>query len=260
MKKNSHKKFYIKLVAVALVTFVGGFLIGSIDTSSDCNAVQANTLNTNADATPGDDTKSTQTETTNSSTPSETTTTREIDPNADILDSTTTLYLGSEDAPITMIEFTDYQCPYCQRYFFGAFKEILEKYVATGKVKYVMKSLPLPFHSEARPAAYATFCAGEQNALWAMHKRLFMYQNEWAYDDNPTKKFEDYAQEIGLDADSFASCMDTASKKYNDKMNEDSEFAGSYGLSGTPSFLVNKTPIIGAQAFEAFANVIDKAL
>jgi len=256
MKKISNKKFYIKLIAIALVTFVGGFLIGSIDTSDDCSAVQANTLNANTDTTSGNNTQSTQTETTNAS---ETTTTREIDPNADILDSTTTEYLGSEDAPITMIEFTDYQCPYCQRYYFGAFKEILEKYIETGKVKYVMKSLPLPFHSEARPAAYATLCAGEQNALWAMHKRLFMYQNEWAYADNPEKKFEDYAQEIGLDTDSFASCMETASKKYNDKMNEDSAFAGNYGLSGTPSFLINETPVIGAQAFEAFANVIDSA-
>ncbi len=253
MKKNSNKKFYIKLIAIALVTFVGGFLIGSIDTSDDCNVVQANTLN--ADATL-EDANSTESEIPNSSDPE---TPREIAPNADILDSTTTEYLGSEDAPITMIEFTDYQCPYCQRYYFGAFKDILEKYVETGKVKYVMKSLPLPFHSEARPAAYATLCAGEQNALWAMHKRLFMYQNEWAYDDNPTGKFEDYAQEIGLDTKAFASCMDTASKKYDDKINEDSAFAGNYGLSGTPSFVINGTPVIGAQAFEAFANVIDKA-
>ena len=253
MKKKSNKKFYIKLVAVALAIFGGGFLIGSIDKSDDCNSVKANVLESTTiqtDAT----TDSALTTTTPSETP------REIEQDADIFDSTTTSYLGSEDAPITMIEFTDYQCPYCQKYYFGAFKEILEKYIETGKVKYVMKSLPLPFHSEAKPAAYATFCAGEQNALWAMHKRLFMYQNEWAYDENPDQKFEDYAREIGLNTTAFKSCIKTAENKYEDRMNSDSAFAAGYNLSGTPSFIINGTAVIGAQPFEAFASVIDSAL
>ena len=248
MKKKSNKKFYIKSAIFAVAIFAGGFLIGSIDKSDNCDTVQANVL----DATIQTD--STLAIATASETP------RTIDKNADIFDSTTAPYLGSENAPITMIEFTDYQCPYCQKYYFGAFKEILEKYVETGKVKYVMKSLPLPFHSEAKPAAYAVFCAGEQNALWAMHKRLFMYQNEWAYDDNPDQKFEDYAREIGLNTTAFKSCMKTAPKKYNDKMESDSKFAAGYNLSGTPSFIINGTAVIGAQPFKAFASVIDSAL
>lgn len=252
MKNSSHKKPYLKAAIYGMAIFLGGFLIGSVSLAdnADCAAVQANVLANEVIAETPNTTDTPDAETTDQTT----------NKNIDIFDSTTTAFLGSEDAPVTMIEFTDYQCPYCQRYYFGAFKDIVEQYVKTGKVKYEMKSLPLPFHPAARPASYATHCAAEQNATWAMHKRLFMYQNEWAYDANPNQKFTDYALEIGLDSKAFSACLASAPKKYSAAIDADIAFAKGYKLTGTPSFLINGSPVVGAMPFESFSAIIEKAL
>jgi len=112
MAKKSNKSFYFKISVLALIVFAGGFLIGSITNSEDCSTLQANTT---ADKKAADKIE-----------------TQEID-------LSNSAYLGEEEAPITMIEFTDYECPFCQRYYFGAFEDIMEKYIKTGKVKYVTK-------------------------------------------------------------------------------------------------------------------------
>ncbi|HPU95006.1 MAG TPA: thioredoxin domain-containing protein [Candidatus Gracilibacteria bacterium] len=233
MAKKSNKSFYFKISVLALIVFAGGFLIGSITNSEDCSTLQANTT---ADKKAADKIE-----------------TQEID-------LSNSAYLGEEEAPITMIEFTDYECPFCQRYYFGAFEDIMEKYIKTGKVKYVTKSLPLDFHENARPAAYASYCAGEQNALWDMHGKLFTYQNEWAYEDDPTDEFTKYAGELKLNQNAFTECLKTAPKNYDKTINEDMALASKNKIKGTPSFLINGQLIVGAQPFQSFENIIESLL
>jgi len=120
--------------------------------------------------------------------------------------------------------------------------------------------LPLDFHENARPAAYASYCAGEQNALWDMHGKLFTYQNEWAYEDDPTDEFTKYAGELKLNQNAFTECLKTAPKNYDKTINEDMALASKNKIKGTPSFLINGQLIVGAQPFQSFENIIESLL
>jgi protein-disulfide isomerase len=169
-------------------------------------------------------------------------------------------HLGSEDAPITIVEYTDYQCPFCQRYFFNTFGKILEEYVETGKVKYTVKDMALSFHSKAKPAAYTTRCAGEQGKYWEMHEKIFTLQTQWSYADDVQTLFTEYATDLGLDADEFTTCYANAPEKYDTQIEADIREASLAGISGTPSFTINGQVIIGAQPYETFQQVIESGL
>jgi protein-disulfide isomerase len=169
-------------------------------------------------------------------------------------------YLGSEDAPITIVEYTDYQCPFCQRYFFNTFGQILEEYVETGKVRYTVKDMALSFHSKAKPAAYATRCAGEQDRYWEMHEKIFTFQNQWSYSDDVQAQFTEYATDLGLDTAEFTTCYANAPEQYDAQIDADLAEANLLGISGTPSFTINGQVIVGAQPFETFQQVIESGL
>jgi len=165
-------------------------------------------------------------------------------------------YIGEEDAPITMIEYTDYQCPFCQRYFFNTFKAIKDAFISTGKVRYVVKDLALSFHPKSRPAAYTARCAGEQDKYWEMHEKIFTYQNQWAYADNTDEILSQYASDLGLDMGEFKTCYASGSEKFDAQIDSDIQEASMQGISGTPSFSINGQVIVGAQPFESFASLI----
>ena len=159
---------------------------------------------------------------------------------------------GPEDAPITIIEFSDFECPYCQRHFAQVYPQLLAEY--PGQIRFVYKDFPLvSIHAAARGAAMAAQCAFEQDAFWEFHDLLFSGRLELT-----RSSYETYAGEIGLDEASFATCLDE--ERYADVVDEDMEFAQAFGISSTPTFLVNGIVIIGAQPFEAFAQVIDYEL
>lgn len=164
---------------------------------------------------------------------------------------------GDESAPVTMVEFTDYQCPFCARYFSETDSQIQEQYVQTGKVKYIVRDLPLALHPNAKPAALAARCAGDQELYWEMHDVLFEQQATWSV-GTPDDALKGYAGDLGMSQATFNSCYDGG--KYSDEIDADLALANRVGATGTPTFFINGQKLVGAQPFSAFQAVIDAEL
>lgn len=163
--------------------------------------------------------------------------------------------MGDPNAPVVMVEFTDYQCPYCEKYVSQSFPGIKEKYIDTGKVYYIIRDLPLGFHQNAEKAAVAARCAGKEDKYSEMHDLLFEGQSDWEKMSDPTETFVEYGKEIGVDV---ASCLsdDSIAKAVKD----DSKLAQSVGATGTPTFFINGKVLIGAQPLSSFEGMIEAEL
>jgi protein-disulfide isomerase len=171
---------------------------------------------------------------------------------------------GDNGAHVAIVEFTDFQCPFCGRYMSDAFPQIYSNYIKTGKVKYYYRDFPLSFHEFAAPAAKAAHCAGEQGKFWEMHDSLFANQTALGQQD-----IVDRAKKMGLDTAKFSQCI--ASDKFDQEMQTSENQANGWGVNGTPTFFigiigsdgkvmsVDKT-IVGAQPFDAFRSAIDAEL
>jgi protein-disulfide isomerase len=170
--------------------------------------------------------------------------------------------LGREDAPVTMVEFTDYQCPFCRRFESESFAQLKKDYIDTGKVRFVSRDLPLEFHPNAPGAANAARCAGEQNKFWELHDAIMQ---DTATDLSPDAILK-YAQKVNLDIPSFKTCIDE--KKFVAAIQKDTADAGTLGISGTPSFVIGKTAkdqidgvrIVGAVPYSVFDSTIKNML
>lgn len=166
---------------------------------------------------------------------------------------------GSEQAPVTIVEVSDFQCPYCRQFTEEAYKQIDSAYIRTGKAKMVFISYPIPQHTEAWPATEAAYCAGAQDKFWPMHDRLFATQREWSGQGNPTERFARFAEELQLDMAAYRKCVDedqVAPMIVNDVMQ-----ASSAGISGTPTFILNGQRVVGGAApFEEFRKNIEELL
>jgi len=160
---------------------------------------------------------------------------------------------GDQNAKITIIEFSDFQCPYCARYVTETFPQIEKEYIATGKVFYVFHQYPLPFHQYAQKAAESAECAGEQDKFWEMHDKLFANQDKLTEVD-----LKGYAANLGLDTSKFNTCL--SSGQFTDSVQADMELGQSMGVNGTPSFFINGKFVSGAQPFESFKAIIDAEL
>ncbi len=159
--------------------------------------------------------------------------------------------LGNENAPITIVEFSDYQCPFCARFEETTFVELKEKYVDTGLVRIVFRDFPLTsIHQYAQKAAEASECADEQGKFWEYHNMLFKNQNALAVNN-----LKSYAFTLGLDTQKFDSCLDSG--KYEDEVNKDLQDGIEYGVTGTPAFFVNGKLLEGAQPLSAFEELIN---
>ncbi len=161
--------------------------------------------------------------------------------------------LGKKDAPVTIIEFSDYECPFCGRHFQQTYPQLKNDYIDTGKVKLVYRDFPLGFHPTALPAAIAAECVrekGKDEAYFKYHDKLF--QNQQSLTNDNLKK---YAKELGYD---IGTCLD--SEKYKSEVEKDMRDGNAAGVSGTPSFFVNGKQIVGAQPFSAFKQAIDAEL
>lgn len=157
---------------------------------------------------------------------------------------------GPKNAPITIIEFTDYECPFCGRVR-PTIAQVMDKY--KDQVRYVLRDYPLPFHGNAKKAAEAAHCAGDQNKYWEMSKVLF--QNQKALSATDLKK---YAKDISLNQDKFDKCLDSG--KYAKKVDENQAAGGKVGVNGTPAFFINGIPLSGAQPLDSFTVIIDAEL
>ncbi len=166
--------------------------------------------------------------------------------------------IGDPNAPVTIVEYTDYQCPYCSRHYAQTFGELKTQYVDTGEVYYVFKDFPLEqIHPQARTAAFAARCAGEQDAFLAMHDSLFSRQQEWNGRSDAADIFSGFANDLGLDVAAFDTCLD--SQKYNDAVQADLDEGIEFGVRGTPAFFVNGSFVNGAQPLGAFQQAIQAA-
>jgi protein-disulfide isomerase len=162
--------------------------------------------------------------------------------------------IGSDDAPVTMVEFTDYQCPFCGRFYSQTLDQIKTEYVDTGKVKLYIKDFPLDsIHPQARPAANAARCAAEQGNFWDFHDKLFDNQGSLS-----ESNYKIWAGEIGVDQAQFDSCLD--SKKYDELVTADLNEGTAAGIRGTPGFIVDGQLVSGAQPFAAFQQIIEASL
>jgi protein-disulfide isomerase len=157
---------------------------------------------------------------------------------------------GPKNAPVTLVVFSDFQCPYCSRAV-PTLKEIEKQYA--GKVKMIFKHQPLPMHSNAKAAAMASMAANEQGRFWEMHDKLFA--NQQSLDPASLERF---ASELGLDMGKFKVAMD--SNKFEAYISADSSEGTRVGANGTPTFFVNGRQIVGAQPFDSFKRVIDEEL
>jgi protein-disulfide isomerase/plastocyanin len=161
---------------------------------------------------------------------------------------------GSANAPVTIIEFSDFQCPFCERFYTDTLPQLEEKYIKTGKVKLVYRDFPLEnIHPEARPAAHAAESADEQGKFWEFHDKLF--ENQASLGASNYKK---WAEELGLDMKKFNDCVDT--EKYAGEVSKDLADGSAVGVSGTPAFFVNGKLLSGAQPFSAFQAAIEAEL
>jgi protein-disulfide isomerase len=159
--------------------------------------------------------------------------------------------LGPADAPITIVEFSDFECPFCRRWHAEVYKPLLAAY--PGKIKLVYRNLPLTsIHPDAMAAAEASMCAGEQDVYWKYHDKLFSSESLG------NSVFIQYAQELGLNMSTFEACL--SDHKYQKTIQADSDFAINLGIRSTPTFFINGLAVVGAQPLDVFKQVIDKEL
>ena len=170
--------------------------------------------------------------------------------------------LGQADAPVTIVEFSDYQCPYCKRYATTVFPNLKRDYIDTGKVRYVFRDFPLTqIHPQAPKAHEAGHCAGEQDRYWDMHDLMFKNQKNLS-----VAELSGYAETLGLDVGSFDSCLESG--RHVAAIKADTQAGAQAGVRGTPSFIIGKsdsgdtingTIVRGAQPFTKFQQVIQAA-
>jgi len=157
---------------------------------------------------------------------------------------------GAEKAPITIVEFSDFECPYCVKAE-EVVKQVMKEY--EGKIRLVYRDFPLPFHANAQKAAEAAHCAGDQGKYWEMHEKLFANQQKLKVSD-----LKDHAKGVGLDPVKFEKCLESGEKA---ALVEKNKKAGAeVGVQGTPAFFVNGIMLSGAQPVSEFKSIIDKEL
>lgn len=165
-------------------------------------------------------------------------------------------FLGAEDAPVVIVEFSDFQCGYCGRWYYQTLPQILDAY--PDQVKFIYRDFPI-FGEESVRAAMATECAEEQGKFWDMHNIIF---EKLGSDDRPPLSHDNlvmYAGELNMDEDAFSACL--ASERYISEISNDFQDAQAYGFGGTPGFVINGVVYaFGAQPFEVFDEIIQREL
>jgi len=164
--------------------------------------------------------------------------------------------LGKPDAPLTMVEFTDLQCPFCRQFHMAAFEQIKKEWIDTGKLRYISRDFPLEqIHPYATPAAHASRCAADQGKFWEMRHTILI--NNAALN---TSAFATFAQDLKMNVDAFKKCEASAAKAFQADMQKDLTDATAAGVQGTPTFVIGRTSasgldgvrMVGAQPFAAF--------
>ena len=162
--------------------------------------------------------------------------------------------MGKENAPLTIIEFSDFQCPFCSRFKSDTLSQIKSQYVDTGKVKFIYRDFPLTsIHPMAQKSAEAAECADDQGKFWEYHDVIFEKQASLSLNN-----LKQWASELGLNTNDFNKCLDSG--KYESEVSKDASDAQRAGGQGTPFFIVGNQPVSGAQPFSAFQAAIESQL
>jgi protein-disulfide isomerase len=167
------------------------------------------------------------------------------------------IVLGSANAPVTIVEYTDFQCPYCKRFFDETQAKLITDYVKTNQARLVVRNFPLPFHANAQKAAEAALCAAAQNKYWEMHDMLFT-KSQGDGTGLAVADLKQYAKTLKLDTAKFNTCLDGGEKAA--EVQAELQGGQALGVSGTPAFFVNGNLLLGAQPFAAFQTAIADAL
>ena len=242
------------VAAIAIATFLGGYAVGTLDGGSDSLSADEikDIISEIESKAPAPQPAQAPTQLT---TPSVFQVSLDDDP-----------VKGNPNAPVTVVEFSDFQCPFCSRFFTQTLPALQENYIDTGKIKLVYKDFPLDnLHPNARPAHIAAECADEQGKFWEYHDMLFENQAQWSK-LSPTdldSQLKQYASSLGLNSASFESCL--GSQTIADEVNADYLQGVSYGATGTPTFFIGTqedgfTKLVGAQPYAVFQSVIDNQL
>lgn len=165
---------------------------------------------------------------------------------------------GEDDAPLRIVEVSDFQCPFCAQFYRETYPALDSLYIETGKARYIFVTFPNSSHRLAWPAIEAALCAGAVGQFWEMHDLLFERQDQWSGAGTPAEVFRGYAEELGIDGDSFAACVEndrTAPLQVRDLTS-----IVRAGISSTPFFIINdEVSIQGAAPIDNFRTVLDSA-
>lgn len=164
---------------------------------------------------------------------------------------------GKNDAKVTIIEFADFQCPFCEKFFTDTEKSIVKDYVDTGKAKFIFRQYAF-LGQESTWAAEAAECANEQNKFWEYHDYLYTHQAQENSGAFAKDKLEGFASTLGLNADQFKSCLE--SDKYAQKVKDDLADGQKAGVNGTPATFINGQLVSGAAPYTSFKTLIDSEL
>ncbi len=254
IKKSTYNNMLKGIVAaIAIATFIGGYSLGALDSSdSGISNEELKEILSDIKAAPAPQPAQAPSQ---PSAPAIIMVSIDDDP-----------VKGDPNAPVTIIEFSDFQCPFCSRFYQQTLPQIERDYIDTGKVKFVYRDLPIDsLHPNARPAHIAAECADEQGKFWDYHDVLFEKQSEWnrltAADLQST--LTQYASDLGLQSSAFENCL--KSEKIADEVNRDALDAASVGATGTPAFYIGTEKdgfikLSGAQPYPNFQAAIDAQL
>jgi protein-disulfide isomerase len=166
---------------------------------------------------------------------------------------------GAVGAPVTLIEISDFQCPFCRQWAETTYRQLDSAYIRPGKVRIIFINYPLPNHPRAYAASEAAMCAGAQGKFWPMHDRLFATQREWGASPDAAQRFEGFAGELSLDMAAYRDC--TANDRVAALILGDAMKASGAGIGGTPAFIVNGSKLLnGAVTFDQLKTELDAAL
>jgi len=251
IKKSTYNKMLVAIVGiVAIAAFFGGYSIGSFDDSSLSNEQLKEILS----------------EIKTAPTPQPIQTPQPSAPQLFTVSFDGEPVKGNPNAPVTVVEFSDFQCPFCSRFFEQTLPLIEKNYIDTGKIKFVYKDLPLDnLHPNARSAHIAAECADEEGKFWEYHDVLFQKQAAWQRlaSSDLDITLSQFAVDLGMQAASFESCME--SQDIADEVNQDTLEAARYGTTGTPTFFIGTEKdgfikMVGAQPYASFQRAIDAQL
>jgi len=174
---------------------------------------------------------------------------------------------GKADAKVTIVEFSDFQCPFCRKFFIETYGQLKKDYIDTGKVRLVFRDFPLvSLHPSAESAALAAQCANEQGTFWQFHDKIFSEQMKRESDPTTVQTtitfsvddLKTWASQIGVDNSKFNQCLD--SKKYAQEVQKDTDAGTQAGVDGTPTFFIGSQRVVGAQPYSVIKTAIEQEL